>query len=383
MSISFDPLEYYKVLEVAYDADAATIKRQYYMCAKFWHPDHNEAENALEMFQKVSVAYDILKDEKLRRQYDLLSLVYNKQNFPSLGSLKIYKNQAGKEDKALRVLKQRRVKPSLKKSQIIETKDICTFREAMSLVGRTARANWLSGWWAPDAFFKNIAAIQYNFRAAKAEDTDNLQLLLHNAIAYEQENNIEMAWIYANQAYLLAEKLGYARAQTLLTYYIQELNFHPSHTVKLPRWQARELKWRQTLMPFILFLFLLFAVGTKITTEYLPQGYFSVIEMDNGQLMAYDMVDSHIMKVSSNIHSYEYLYHITEDCLIYHGPDERYQPMAYGIAGQTVRLFGYTPDKKWYKVVLDKGEMGFIAAKLVKKGIGNPVPFGSKVYKEE
>jgi hypothetical protein len=277
--MDFDPLEYYKVLETAYDADAATIKRQYYTRAKFWHPDHNEDTKALEMFQKVSVAYDILKDEKLRRQYDLLSLVYNKQNFPSLGSLKIYKNQAGKEDKALRVLKQRRVKPNFKKSQIIETKDICAFREAMSLVGSTARANWLGGWWAPDAFLKNIAAIQYNLRAAKAEDLDNLQLLLHNTLAYEQENNIEMAWIYANQAYLLAEKLHYTRAQTLLTLYIRELNFSPSHTVKLPRWQARELKWRQALLPFILLLIILFAIGSKITKDYLPQGYFSVIEI--------------------------------------------------------------------------------------------------------
>lgn len=383
MSRLFDPLNYYNVLEVDIDADEATIKRQYYARAKFWHPDHNENKNALEMFQKVSVAYDILKDVNLRQQYDLLSLVYTTSNFPPLGSLKIYKNQAGRDDKALRVLKQRRVYPRLNGSQVAETKDICNFREAMSLVGRTSRANWLIGWWTPDAFLKNIAAIQYNYRAVRAEDADNLQLLVHNALAYEQENNVEMAWIYANQAYILAEKLHNTRAQTLLTRYIQKLNFHPQKTVKLPKWQIRELKLRQSLIPFVLGLLLLFAIGTKITSNYLPQGYFSLIEMDNGQLMAYDMVDLHIMKVSSDIHSREYLYYITEDCLLYHGPDERYQPMAYGQAGQTVRLFGYTPDKKWYKVVLDKGEMGFISSKMLRKGVGKPVPFGSKVYKEE
>lgn len=382
MNISLDPLGYYKILEVDADADEARIKRQYYERAKFWHPDHNENTKALEMFQKVSVAYDILKDKSTRRNYDLLALVYSAENFPALGSLKIYKNQAGAEDKALRVLKQRRVQPHFGGSKVLETKDICNFKEAMSLVGKTSRQNWLGGWWAPDAFIKNIAAIQYNFQATKAEDTDNLQLLVHNAVAYEQENKTEMAWIYANQAYILAEKLHQMRAQTLLTHYIQELNFYPQKTVKLPVWQMRELKLRQCVLPSVLGLLLLFIIGSKITANYLPQGYFETIEMDNGQLMAYDMVDKHIVKVSSSIHDREYLYHITEDCLLYHGPDERYQPMAYGIAGQTVRLYGYTPDKKWYKVVLDKGEMGFISAKMLQKGIGKPVPFGSQVYHE-
>ncbi|MBQ9034768.1 MAG: DnaJ domain-containing protein [Alphaproteobacteria bacterium] len=382
MDFPFDPLGYYKALEADIDADAETIKKQYYERAKFWHPDHNENKNALEMFQKVSVAYDILKDVKLRRWYDLLAIVYRSCDFPMLGSLKVYKNQHGKEDKALRVLKQRRVQPSIKGSKVVETKDVCNFKEAMSLVGKTSRANWLGGWWAPDAFFKNISAIQYNRRAAKAENMDNLQLLIHNAVAYEQENNVEMAWLYANQAYILAEKLQHNRALTLLTHYIKELNFRPTKIVKLPTWQVRELKWRQNIMPIIVFLILAIFVATKITTEYLPQGYFSTFEMDNGQLMAYDMIDKHVMKVSSDITSREYLYHITEDCLLYHGPDERYQPMAYGIAGQTVRIYGYMPDKTWYKVITDNGEMGFISAKMLQKGIGKPVPYGSHVYKE-
>ena len=211
---------------------------------------------------------------------------------------------------------------------------------------------------------------------------DNLQLLIHNAVAYEQENNVEMAWLYANQAYILAEKLQHNRALTLLTHYIKELNFRPAKIVKLPTWQVRELKWRQNIIPIIIFLILAIFFATKITTEYLPQGYFSTVEMGNGQLMAYDMIDKHVMKVSSDITSREYLYHITEDCLLYHGPDERYQPMAYGIAGQTVRLYGYMPDKTWYKVIIDNGEMGFISAKMLQKGIGKPVPYGSHVYKE-
>ncbi len=377
----FDALGYYKILTAEPSDDIAEIKRKYYERAKFWHPDHNEAANALEMFQKVSVAYDVLKDRPLRRQYDLLSLVYNAKNFPTLGSLKIYKNQAGKDDAALRVLRQRKVLPDIKGSRVAETKDICNFREAMKMVGRTSRANWFKGWWAPDAFWKNFAAIKYNFQAVKAEDNDNLQLLVHNAVAYGQENNIEMAWIYANQAYMLAEKLNYAEAQTQLTHYIQELNFHPQKAIKLPKWQAKELKIRQSIIPLILGALLLCFIGGKISSVYLPDGYFKLLEID-GQLMADDMVDTHLMRVDSNIHDKQYLYYLAKDSIIYHGPDVRYQQMTQGYEGQTVRLFGYTPDKKWFKVILDNGEMGFIQSSLLRKGIGHTVPFGSKVYKQ-
>ncbi len=376
-----DALGYYRILKASPYDDISAIKRKYYERAKFWHPDHNEASNALEMFQKVAVAYDVLKDENLRRQYDLLSLVYREKDFPTLGSLKIYKNQAGKDDKALRVLRQRRVLPNIKGSKIAETKDICNFREATVMVAKTSVANWLKGWWAPDAFGKNIAALQYNWRAVAAIDTDNLQLLVHNAVAYGQEKNIEMAWIYANQAYFLAEKLQYAEAQTQLTRYIQELDFHPAKTVKLPSWQVRELKLRQSIIPFSVLLIVLFFIGGKISHEYIPQGYFEQREID-GRLVAYDMVDAHIMKVSSNIHSREYLYHLTQDCLFYHGPDERYEVMKRGTKEQTVRLEGYTPDKKWFKVILDNGESGYIQSKYLQKGIGYSVPFGSQVYQD-
>lgn len=59
-----DPLEYYQVLEVSPDADARTIKLSYRDRAKEWHPDYNKAENAMEHFQKISVAYDVCRMRK-------------------------------------------------------------------------------------------------------------------------------------------------------------------------------------------------------------------------------------------------------------------------------------------------------------------------------
>ena len=96
MSTDFDAKGYYKVLEVLPDAPLSLIKRQYYDRAKYWHPDHNNDANAVEIFQKISVAYNVLKSPEKRLRYDLLSIVYNGKDFPDMDSLNAYKNQKGK-----------------------------------------------------------------------------------------------------------------------------------------------------------------------------------------------------------------------------------------------------------------------------------------------
>lgn len=59
---SSDPLGYYAVLNLSPSADDKEIKLSYREQAKKWHPDHNSAPNAMEVFQKISVAYDVLSD---------------------------------------------------------------------------------------------------------------------------------------------------------------------------------------------------------------------------------------------------------------------------------------------------------------------------------
>ena len=97
-TFSFDPLGYYAILGVAHDASETEIKQNYRERAKLLHPDHNSSENALENFQKLSVAYDVLKDENSRLIYDLMAQAHPKENFPDINALKPYKNRSGKED---------------------------------------------------------------------------------------------------------------------------------------------------------------------------------------------------------------------------------------------------------------------------------------------
>ena len=42
---------------------------------------------------------------------------------------------------------------------------------------------------------------------------------------------------------------------------------------------------------------------------------------------------------------------------------------------------GYTPDKKWYKVMIDNGENGYVRDNMLKKGRGNPLPPKTKIYR--
>ena len=380
MSKNADALGYYAALEVHPSAESSVIKRQYYEKAKYWHPDHNEDPRALEMFQKVSVAYDVLKDEKLRMEYDLLSCVYDEKDFPALGSLKIYKNQSGKDDKALRVLRQ----ITVKKGNFRESKDICNIREACNMVLSTSMNNWLLGWWGKSGFENTKKALKFNLSEVSANNYDNLKLLIHNAVAYEQENNVEMAWIYAKQAEALAANNEYLHQRIIS--FAEKLGFQPKKTVRIPRWNSAELVRRQYLFPVFLILCLIFAVLLLFAGQGLlsfksaEKGYYEERVL-SGRLVASDMVETKIMKTDSDAMSKEYLVHLKQDCTIYNGPDVRYSPMVEGKANQTVRITGYTPDKSWYQVMIDNGEMGYVERNKTQKGIGDPVPFGSHVYR--
>lgn len=63
--------DYYEVLGLNKNADAATIKKAYRKLAKKYHPDSNEGNaSAAEHFKEVNEAYDVLSDEKKRKLYD-------------------------------------------------------------------------------------------------------------------------------------------------------------------------------------------------------------------------------------------------------------------------------------------------------------------------
>ena len=65
----------YDILGVKADTDTKQIKLAYYKMAQKYHPDKaGDAPKTVEKFKTISNAYEVLVDEKQRKQYDKLRM---------------------------------------------------------------------------------------------------------------------------------------------------------------------------------------------------------------------------------------------------------------------------------------------------------------------
>lgn len=70
-----DNKNYYELLEVDRNASIEIINRAYKLLVKKYHPDlqeNSEKEKYEEIIKKINEAYEVLSDEKKRKEYDIL-----------------------------------------------------------------------------------------------------------------------------------------------------------------------------------------------------------------------------------------------------------------------------------------------------------------------
>ncbi len=377
-----DILGYYKILDLDYNADEKSLKINYRDKAKFWHPDHNTSPDALEIFQKISVAYDILKNPKTRNIYNLLSLIYTQKEFPDFSTLKIYKNTDGKENPFLRVL-------NLKKysdKQFKNEKIIADINDAEKIIKDITRNNWLKGWINP---LKNINALKFNLNNLNKNDEDNFKLLIHNTAAYLNENKLDKAYISIKQALLFTN--NYTHKNIINTV----LNTLPLINYNEPLWDYKYLKHIQLTIPKTIIISLCFpiliALAVLINKNIQMHSdkpsainYYQEVRYNNdNRISVDDVITSKIFNIPVDLYDDKMIYHLKTNTPIMHGPSEHFDVLANGIKKQTVRITGYSPDKTWFRIMLDNGDMGFVKKQYLKKGIGNGIPKDSKIIKQE
>ena len=373
-----DALGYYKVLEVDSSTDEKTLKIKYRDLAKLWHPDFNKAENAMEHFQKLSVAYDVLKDKNSRLIYDLLSEVYTSDNFPDMQNLNVLKDKYNKENPLVRVIFLRKIIGKITRYNVSEDRLVCTYEQARQEALAYSLSNWFLGWWHPKALVKNVRALIDNFRNIGQNNQDNLLLLVHNAVAFKQDGKPRQAMVSALQAMEYAD----GEQRELLERFIKKLGI--SKPDKIPSWRLLPLKLVQLIVPFLILLSVLYPFAQQLSlVRYMQKEnevtYFQKVKFNGGGEIVDDVVVSKIFSIPVNVADDSKLYHFSQDTKIMYGPGEEFDVMANGQKDQTVRITGFTLDKSWYRVMLDSGEMGFVPDKILRRGAKTPPLDGSKI----
>ena len=377
----FDSLSYYKILEVSPTASDNEIKTNYKNLVKHWHPDHNSSPNALDIFQQISQAYDVLKNPQTRLKYDLLSVIYNKNNFPDMNALALLRNLHGQEDLNLRAFRLLEVTGKGFKHNVIDKVYYCSQYEAGGVIAQITKHNWMCGFLGFKAFFINIKALFSNFYNIKNKK-NNLVMFLHYALVYDEKGRKEEAFT----SLCLARQYAVGNEICYIDRYAK--TFTDVKPLVVKSWNFSKLRKIQLFYPFILIA----VIGAVLGVTFLRQAEIqknnrTIIKEEvhfiNGSKIFSDISVAKIFDIPIDIYDKERLYHLIKDTNAMHGADESFDVYKRIEKGTTVRITGQTVDNKWLRIMFDNGEMAFVKASELKKGIGNEIPLWSKIYKEK
>ncbi|GJX07694.1 putative DnaJ domain-containing protein [Tanacetum coccineum] len=77
LSLISEPKDYYRILEVDYEATDEEIRSNFIRLALKWHPDKKKGEDsATSKFQEINEAYQVLSDPIRKEEYDRKGMLY-------------------------------------------------------------------------------------------------------------------------------------------------------------------------------------------------------------------------------------------------------------------------------------------------------------------
>ncbi|KAI7745840.1 hypothetical protein M8C21_025310 [Ambrosia artemisiifolia] len=77
LSLISKPKDYYRILEVDYEATDEEIRSNFIRLALKWHPDKKKGEDsATSKFQEINEAYQVLSDPIRKEEYDRKGMLY-------------------------------------------------------------------------------------------------------------------------------------------------------------------------------------------------------------------------------------------------------------------------------------------------------------------
>lgn len=221
-----DSKRYYEILGVSPSATMAEIKKAYRAKARELHPDKNPTRDTTRHFQHLQEAYNVLKDPRLRSQYDALDHNIHfqdtqpKQQPRAKQAHPFQQAHPFPKDKPIKCSKCNSVSAQPRYVIFFEVKSFLTLSEKKPIEGvfcskcasivslHASLITWVFGWWGlfPWGVLWSLQAIVTNLWGGIRPPHINAMILAHQASYFKQVGNLVLAKAITRDALLEGAK---------------------------------------------------------------------------------------------------------------------------------------------------------------------------------
>ncbi|MEO5374562.1 MAG: DnaJ domain-containing protein [Alphaproteobacteria bacterium] len=391
-----DPKGYYAILDIGRTADGEAVKAAYRARAKVFHPDHNRAPDAVEKFQRLNEAYQVLSDLRRRAAYDAECENWalpaggssarpppprHRQTQPPPPSSPPPRPSAGRRQDPTDFFACGRcgrvsAQPRYVVFERVRGRVLKTVRDPVAGVFCPACAErtaveaslytWLRGWWAlPFGPVHTLVALTRNLLGGRQPRDTNARVLLHQARAFLSRGDLDIARAIAEQARSFAGTSETGRDLAIL---LASLSTRPPRKLK-GRWARSGRAVALQLLPMVVVA--LVVVGVLAATGHGPR--FGAEAQREAERTETATAPPHPPPPPAPPPPAvrRGAYHVTARKVAVHdGPGADRRAVASLERFTTVEVLDHQSDEDWLRIIAPGGIIGFVGAELVAEGAG-------------